>query len=64
LQGASTSRKTSSAPRFDAEYHRMATVASPADLEDRWQQIAGEMVGGLLFALGVPRQLFNELVVF
>jgi hypothetical protein len=64
LQGASASRKTSSAPRFDAEYHRMVTIASPGDLDERWQQIAGELVGSLLFALGVPRQLFNDLVVF
>jgi hypothetical protein len=64
LQGASTSRRTSSAPRFDAEYHRMVTIASTADLEDRWQQIAGELVGSLLFVLGVPRNFFNDLVIF
>jgi hypothetical protein len=49
-------------PRFDEDYHRAVTTASLADLEERWQQVAGELVGGLLFALGTPPQTFSGAV--
>jgi hypothetical protein len=51
-------------PRFDEDYHRAVTTASLADLEERWQQVAGELVGGLLFALGTQPLTFAELVVW
>ena len=44
--------------QLDAECYRAVTTASLADLEDSWQRIVGELVGGLLHALGTPQQLF------
>ena len=49
------------APRFNEEYHRVVTTAALADLEDRVRQVAGELVGGLLHALGVA-EMFGEYV--
>jgi hypothetical protein len=49
---------------FNEDYHRAVTVASLADLEDRWQSIVGELVGGLFHALKTPPQSFAEVVTF
>jgi hypothetical protein len=51
-------------PRFNEGYYRAVTTASLADLEERWQKVAGELVGGLLFALGMPPGTFAELVTW
>jgi hypothetical protein len=51
-------------PRFDEDHHRAVTTASLADLEDRWRQVAGELVGGLLFALGSEPESFADIVTW
>jgi hypothetical protein len=64
LQGLSSGRQTIHAPRFDSDDYRAVTTASLADLEDKSQYVTGELVGRLLFALGAPKQLFQEFVSF
>ena len=50
--------------RFNEDHYRAITTASLADLEERWQQVAGELVGGLLFALGTMPETFAEMVTW
>ncbi len=64
LPGVMAAQTYTQTPRFDEAYHRAVTTASLADLEERWPQVAGELVGGLLFALGTERQTFAELVTW
>ncbi len=40
----------------------MSLAASPADPEDRWQLVVGELVGGLRYVLESPPQVFAHLV--
>ena len=64
LAGALAGQAYSEPPRFNEGYYRVVTTASLADLEERWQKVAGELVGGLLFALGTPQGTFAELVTW
>jgi hypothetical protein len=62
LHGLLSGSQTMHAPRFDSEAYRAVTTASLADLEDKPEQVAGELVGRLLFALEEPQNLFAEFV--
>ena len=62
LAGVMAGQMYSEPPRFNEDYYRAVTTASLADLEERWRQVAGELVGELLFALGAAPQSFAELV--
>jgi hypothetical protein len=64
IQGATTSRRTTNAPRFNDEVYRSVTVAALVDLEGKRKQVTGELVGRLLFALDTPRSMFGEFVDF
>jgi hypothetical protein len=62
LQGFTANRDTLYAPHFSDMAHRAVTAATLSDLEDGWRQVAGELVGGLLYALGTPEQIFADFV--
>jgi hypothetical protein len=64
LAGMMAGQTYSEPSRFNEDHHRAVTTASLADLEERWQQVAGELVGGLLFALGTMPQTFAEMVTW
>jgi hypothetical protein len=64
LAGQMAGQTYSEPPRFNEDYYRAVTTASLADLEERWRQVAGELVGGLLFALGTLPQTFAGLVTW
>lgn len=62
LAGMLAGQMYSEPPRFDEDYYRAVTTASLADLEESWRHVTGELIGGLLFALGATPQSFAELV--
>jgi hypothetical protein len=64
LPGVMAAQTYTEAPRFNEDCHRAVTTATLADLEERWQQVAGELVGGLIFALGTVSETFAELVTW
>jgi hypothetical protein len=64
LAGTMANQSYSEPSRFNENYHRAVTTASLADLEERWQQVAGELVGSLLFALGTMPHTFAEMATW
>lgn len=48
-------------PTFDTETYREVTTTTFTNLEDNWQQVASELVGRLVHALGTAHQ-YNDLL--
>jgi hypothetical protein len=55
-------RTYTQSPRFNEGFYQAVTTASLTDLDDNWQRVVGELVSGLLFALGTPEETFAEFV--
>ena len=64
LAGTTAGQTYPEPSRFNEDHYRAVTTASLTDLEERWQQVAGELVGGLLFALGTMPETFAEMVTW
>lgn len=62
LQGFIATRNTFDSPAFSEEVHRATAIATLADLDEKGPDVAGELVGGLLCAVGTPQQAFADLV--
>jgi hypothetical protein len=54
LSGFMAERSFADTPQFNEDSYREVTIATLADLEDRWPPVIGDLVGRLLYALGTP----------